>query len=125
MDDHTEGRRTRDGVSRRQLLGRAGTAAAGSVAAAGLVGTLGADPASAATAATELRPRAFGPVTIKPGDVRYDSMLRGDNFRFAGDPDQVVVVPSSDENIKVTTARDLRTAELLLQRRASSAGDPA
>jgi len=95
MDDHTEGRRTRDGVSRRQLLGRAGTAAAGSVAAAGLVGTLGADPASAATAATELRPRAFGPVTIKPGDVRYDSMLRGDNFRFAGDPDQVVVVSST------------------------------
>jgi len=38
---------------------------------------------------------------------------------------KVVVVPSSDENIKVTTARDLRTAELLLQRRASSAGDPA
>ena len=37
----------------------------------------------------------------------------------------VIVVPSSDENIKVTTARDLRTAELLLQRRASGAGDPA
>ncbi len=38
---------------------------------------------------------------------------------------RVIVVPSSDENIKVTTARDLRTAELLLQRRASGAGDPA
>jgi len=37
----------------------------------------------------------------------------------------VIVVPSSDENIKVTTARDLRTAELLLQRRASGSGDPA
>ena len=38
---------------------------------------------------------------------------------------RVIVVPSSDENIKVTTARDLRTAELLLERRASSEGDPA
>ena len=38
---------------------------------------------------------------------------------------RVIVVPSSDENIKVTTARDLRTAELLLQRRASGTGDPA
>jgi 2-C-methyl-D-erythritol 4-phosphate cytidylyltransferase len=38
---------------------------------------------------------------------------------------KVLVVPSSDENIKVTTARDLRTAELLLRRRDSSAGDPA
>ena len=38
---------------------------------------------------------------------------------------RVIVVPSSDENIKVTTARDLRTAELLLQRRASGSGDPA
>jgi 2-C-methyl-D-erythritol 4-phosphate cytidylyltransferase len=37
----------------------------------------------------------------------------------------VIVVPSSDENIKVTTTRDLRAAELLLQRRASGAGDPA
>ena len=38
---------------------------------------------------------------------------------------RVIVVPSSDENIKVTTARDLRTAELLLARRASGVGDPA
>jgi 2-C-methyl-D-erythritol 4-phosphate cytidylyltransferase len=37
----------------------------------------------------------------------------------------VIVVPSSDENIKVTTARDLRAAELLLERRASGSGDPA
>jgi aclacinomycin oxidase len=39
----------------------------------------------------------FGGASIKPGDPRYDSMLRGDNFRFVGQPDEVRVVSSSDQ----------------------------
>jgi 2-C-methyl-D-erythritol 4-phosphate cytidylyltransferase len=35
---------------------------------------------------------------------------------------RVIVVPASDENLKVTTPRDLRLAELLLRARGSAAG---
>jgi aclacinomycin oxidase len=37
----------------------------------------------------------FGPVSIRPGDPRYDNVLRGNNFRFAGRPDEVRVVGST------------------------------
>jgi hypothetical protein len=89
------------GLNRRQLLGRAGTVAVGSVAAAGLVGPAAAAPASAATVSPGASPQpAVGTapaVTIKSGDIRYDSMLRGDNFRFVGDPDEVVIASSTQE----------------------------
>src|SRR5579862_9556938 len=105
-------RAAREGVSRRQLLGRAGGAAAGSLAAASLLGAATAAPARAAAAAAatasvgpEPQVAGFGgPVTIKPGDVRYDSMLRGDNFRFAGSPDEVVVVSSTSDVVHAVSA---------------------
>ncbi|MFC4586711.1 FAD-dependent oxidoreductase [Sphaerisporangium corydalis] len=40
---------------------------------------------------------AFGPSTITPGDPRYQSMLRGTNHRFAGSPDYVRVVTSTEQ----------------------------
>lgn len=96
-----------DGLSRRQLLDRAGGAAAGSLAAAGLVGALAATPAAAASttpagsSASAGSPASadggFGAVSIKPGDVRYPSMLFGDNFRFVGAPDEVRVVSTAAE----------------------------
>ncbi len=101
-------RAAREGVSRRQLLGRAGGAAAGSLAAASLLGAATAAPArAAATASVGPEPQVAGfggPVTIKPGDVRYDSMLRGDNFRFAGSPDEVVVVSSTSDVVHAVSA---------------------
>ena len=37
----------------------------------------------------------FGPVTVRPGDLRYDNLLRGNNFRFAGRPSEISVVGST------------------------------
>ena len=89
-------RSERNQLSRRGLLAGAGVVAAGALGA----GLIGASPATAAPAAPspdEGGPEAtpFGPVSIRPGDSRYDSMLRGDNFRFVGDPDEVRVVSST------------------------------
>ncbi|MET9231206.1 FAD-binding protein [Lentzea sp. NPDC003310] len=67
------------GVSRRALM-----AGAGVVAAGGLIGQgrAGAVPGAA----------QGGAVKIVPGDVRYENLLRGNNFRFAGRPDEIRVV---------------------------------
>lgn len=87
-----------DAISRRGLLGRAAVVAAGA-AGAGVVGTW---PAAAAAEPTVPEPAvpeptAFGPVTVRPGDRRYDTLVRGNNFRFVGDPDEVRVVGSTDQ----------------------------
>ncbi|GAB1511079.1 FAD-binding oxidoreductase [Actinophytocola sp. KF-1] len=80
-------------LSRRALLTRAAVVGAGAVSA----GTF----AGAAPAAAEQTHRAgcspFDPVTIQPGDVRYDSFLRGHNTRFAGRPERVTVAGSADD----------------------------
>ncbi|MBS2539493.1 FAD-binding protein [Catenulispora sp. NF23] len=107
------------GITRRGLLGRAGTVAAGSVALAG-VGMAGqahaatnradaaTDQAPGTAAATEAAVEAatvpeLGPVRITPGDIRYDSLLRGDNFRFVGQPDEVRVVTSTEDVVHAVT----------------------
>src|SRR5690349_11828705 len=76
------------GVSRRGLLAGAGAAVA--VGGAGLSGAgLGGGAAQAAV------PEAFGPISVRPGDPRYENLLRGNNFRFVGRPDEVRVVGST------------------------------
>jgi len=68
-------------VSRRVFLTGAGAAAASSL-----------HPTAAGAG-----PAATGSVTIRPGDARYDGLLRGNNFRFAGRPDEIRAVRSADE----------------------------
>src|SRR5437660_7288489 len=68
-------------LSRRGLLAGAGAVALGTT-------VLTAAPASAAPVEAP---------SVRPGDRRYDSLLRGDNFRFVGHPDEVRVVSSADQ----------------------------
>jgi len=42
-------------------------------------------------------PTAFGPATVRPSDVRYEGLLRGNNFRFVGRPDEIRVVGSTEQ----------------------------
>jgi aclacinomycin oxidase len=84
-------------VSRRGLLAGAAAAAVivpGTVAA----GTWGADAAFAESDAA-----VFGPVTVRPGDFRYDNLLRGNNFRFAGRPDEIRVAGSTDQVVRAVS----------------------
>lgn len=103
------GDRMTGGLSRRRLLGRAGAVAAGS-ATLGTVGAFGpvaadaadvtdrTDAAQATAAPAHPAPTPTLPsVVIRPGDVRYDSMLRGDNFRFVGQPDEVRVATCTSD----------------------------
>ncbi|HUQ54653.1 FAD-binding oxidoreductase [Lentzea sp.] len=71
------------GMSRRALM-----AGAGAVAAGGLVGQ-----GYAAAAET-------GAVRIGPGDVRYENLVRGNNFRFAGQPDEIRVATSAEQVVR-------------------------
>lgn len=86
------GRSEGNHVSRRGLLAGVGVVASGAVAA-GVVG--------AASVAAE--PEALGPVRIRPGDPRYDSLLRGNNFRFAGRPEEIRVLGSTDQVVRAVT----------------------
>jgi aclacinomycin oxidase len=80
-------------LSRRALFTRAAVVGAGAVSASALVGA--APAAAERTRRTGCSP--FDPVTIQPGDVRYDSFLRGHNTRFTGRPDRVTVAGSADD----------------------------
>ncbi|MER6006546.1 FAD-binding protein [Nonomuraea angiospora] len=73
-------------VSRRGVLAGAGAAA---------VTLLGTGDAEAQAA-----PEAFGPVTVRPGDIRYDQLLRGNNFRFVGRPDEIRVAGSTEQVVR-------------------------
>ena len=79
-------------LNRRGLLTAAavGLASAGSPAAAVAAGA----PAGVRD------PETFGPVAVRPGDRRYDSLLRGDNHRFVGHPDEVRVVGSTAQVVQ-------------------------
>lgn len=66
-------------------------------AVAGLAGPTGV--AAAAEPETSASP-AFGPVTVRPGDRRYDGLLRGNNFRFVGHPDEIRVCGSTDQVVR-------------------------
>ncbi|UQA94560.1 FAD-binding oxidoreductase [Streptomyces halobius] len=45
-------------------------------------------------------PAAFGPVTVRPGDLRYDSLQRGNNHRFVGRPEEIRVVGSTEQVVR-------------------------
>ncbi|MFG2142917.1 FAD-binding oxidoreductase [Streptomyces sp. NPDC048696] len=90
-----------DPPSRRGLLAAAGAVAAGG-AAASLAGPSAA-AAAADTGATAGEGALFGPVTVRPGDTRYDSLLRGNNFRFVGRPDEIRVVGSTEQVVHAVT----------------------
>lgn len=87
-------RSERHQLSRRGLLAGAGAVAAGTLGA-GVAWDAG--PAAAAPGVSAPEPTAFAPVTVRPGDLRYDSLLRGDNFRFVGRPDEIRVVSSTEQ----------------------------
>ncbi|MCK2239011.1 MULTISPECIES: FAD-binding oxidoreductase [unclassified Crossiella] len=76
------------GVSRRGLLVGAGAVA---------VTALGAGAVSAQAAGTAAD---FGPVTVRPGDLRYENLLRGNNFRFVNSPDEIRVVASTEQVVR-------------------------
>ncbi|GAA2051871.1 FAD-binding oxidoreductase [Catenulispora yoronensis] len=122
--------RTNEGLealSRRGLLGRAGAVAVGSAALAGFGAASASAAAPAAGAAGAAGPNAaagadaqhtapgFPPVSIKPGDVRYDSLLRGDNFRYVGQPDEVRVVTSTQDVVRAV-ADAVRTGKRIAAR---------
>ncbi|MFE0172387.1 FAD-binding oxidoreductase [Streptomyces sp. NPDC059002] len=69
--------------------------AAGSVSAA--------LPAAAATGTDGSEPTAFGPETIRPDDRRYTSLLRGNNFRFVGHPDEIRVAGSTGQVVEAVS----------------------
>ncbi|GAB2786082.1 FAD-binding oxidoreductase [Amycolatopsis magusensis] len=76
----------RNQVSRRLVLAGAGAVAGGAV-------VTGHAAASAPAPA----------VKIRPGDPRYESLLRGNNFRFAGRPDEIRVAASTEQVVGAVT----------------------
>lgn len=80
-------------MSRRVLLASAGAVAGGTVVAGHAAAAEVPEPA---------------PVKIRPGDPRYDSLLRGNNFRFVGQPDEIRVVGSTDQVVRAV-AEAVRT----------------
>ncbi|MCO1575327.1 FAD-binding protein [Crossiella sp. SN42] len=92
----------RNQLSRRTLLAGA-TAVAGGTLAAGTVGHAAPEPAE------------FGPVRIRPGDPRYENLLRGNNFRFAGQPEEIRVVSSAEQVVRAV-AEAARTGRRIAPR---------
>ena len=84
-----------DRVSRRGLLTAAGGAAVGAAVNAAALGTGAAVAAPVPQDATGPQPAEFGPVPVRPGDPRYENLLRGNNFRYVGRPDEIRVVGST------------------------------
>jgi aclacinomycin oxidase len=86
-------------VDRRGLLAGAGAAAVATLGAGSACTSDGEESeAGGVPPATEL-----GPVTVRPGDLRYDNLLRGNNFRFAGRPDEIRVVRSTDQVVRAVS----------------------
>ncbi|WP_232247374.1 BBE domain-containing protein [Kitasatospora azatica] len=78
----------------RATLGRRGLLTAAGALAAGLAGTAG---SAAAADPARCGPVPFGPVSVRPGDPRYESPLLADSQRFVGRPDEVRVVGSTQQ----------------------------
>lgn len=102
-------RSTNERLGRRHLLTRAGAVAVGGAvaglaggtarAAGGGAGTGEPEPGQAVRGgAPEATP--FGPVTVRPSDPRYDSLLRGDNWRFVGRPEEIRAVGSTAQVVQ-------------------------
>jgi hypothetical protein len=82
------------GISRRALLG-------GAAAAAGVAAVQAAAPsAPAAAETTQPCGPVTGPVTVYPGDPRYQELTVGYNQRWVGSPDYVRIVSSTDQVVR-------------------------
>lgn len=63
-------------------------------------GTPGSEPAGSADRsgqAAASSPDDFGPVTVTPGDSRYDDLTRGNNLMWVGHPDYVRIAGSTED----------------------------
>lgn len=98
-----------EGVSRRALIAGTGAVAAGGLLGKGQVaavaGELGDRQAAAAavegvTGLGAARETGAGAVRIGPKDVRYENLLRGNNFRFVGRPDEICVAASAGQVVR-------------------------
>jgi hypothetical protein len=112
-------------VSRRGLLAAAGAVAGGAAATT----ALGPARAGAAPAPALTPPGAFGPITVHPGDPRYQNLLRGNNFRYVGRPDEIRVAGST-EQVVAAVADAVRTGRRIAARSGGHCfenftGDPA
>ncbi|MER7847699.1 FAD-binding protein [Kitasatospora sp. NPDC096077] len=83
---------------RRTLLAAAGGLAAG---LAGSAAPAVADPAPAGGPGD---PAPFGPAAVRPGDPRYDALLLGDNQRFVGCPEEILVAGSTEQVVRAVQA---------------------
>jgi aclacinomycin oxidase len=81
-------------MNRRRLFARAAAVGAGAVSAGAFVGV---QPATAERSAGASCPPPFSPVTVQPGDSRYDSFLRAHNTRFSNRPERVTVAGSASD----------------------------
>ncbi|WP_329569483.1 FAD-binding oxidoreductase [Kitasatospora sp. NBC_01266] len=88
-------------LNRRRLLTATGAVATGGATAA-LTGLFASSSAAAeaAAATAAIEPTAFGPVTVRPGDRRYENLLRGNNFRFVGRPEEIRMVGSTGQVVR-------------------------
>lgn len=87
----------RPAVSRRELFTGAGAAAVAVLGAGACMTDIEASDAAV------FQPAGFEPVTVRPGDSRYDNLLRGNNFRFAGRPDEIRVVGSTEQVVRAVS----------------------
>jgi len=105
-------------LNRRGLLTAAGgaTAALTSLLTAGSATAMtGASATTARTGAGLPEPSDFGPVTVHPADSRYESLLRGNNFRFVGRPDEIRVLGSTEQVVRAVSDA-VRSGRLLAAR---------
>ncbi|MEV6012586.1 FAD-binding protein [Streptomyces sp. NPDC051976] len=84
-------------------LNRRGLLAAAGGATAGLTSLLSTGSASAETGSRPPVHSGFGPVTVRPADSRYESLLRGNNFRFVGRPDEIRVLGSTEQVVRAVS----------------------
>lgn len=78
---------TMNELSRRGLL-----AGAGAVAVSATVGGV-----------ADAEPYEPGAVTVRPGDSRYDGLVRANNFRFVGKPDEVRLTGSTGQVVRAVS----------------------
>ncbi|WP_043619476.1 FAD-binding oxidoreductase [Nonomuraea candida] len=94
-------------MSRRTLLTGTGAVTIGAATSgAATSGPVTSSPVTSGPVAREPAgsgPSAFGPVTVRPGDPRYTGLLRGNNFRFVGRPEEIRVAGSTDQVVRAVS----------------------
>ncbi|MFJ2785969.1 MULTISPECIES: FAD-binding oxidoreductase [unclassified Streptomyces] len=96
-------RSTDERFGRRHLLARAAVLTVGGTAggaAAGAAEALSGTGTGRAGGEDEGGGTPFGQVVVRPGDSRYESLRRGDNFRFVGRPEEIRPVGSTGQVVR-------------------------